>query len=181
MHLLDNCKITWIAKSIERFFACVYLLRQSLKIRGFSVCVVYLYLHEGEINAHDARSELSKHYPCDTFQNLAISDLLFVTICIPSTAISYARDWPFGDVFCRLFQYINYVTCYGSVITLILLSLDRYLAVVYPVKSISWRTVCNTSMIIIVTWIITLAVCSPILWIHKAIDLEYGNWNTICR
>ena len=115
------------------------------------------------------------------FQNLAISDLLFVTICIPSTAISYARDWPFGDVFCRLFQYINYVTCYGSVITLILLSLDRYLAVVYPVKSISWRTVCNTTMIIIVTWIITLAVCSPILWIHKAIDLEYGNWNTICR
>ena len=171
------------------FFARVYLLRQSLEIRGFSVCWVYLYLHEGEINAHDAGSKHSKHLSASVFskwiftdfQNLAISDLLFVTICIPSTAISYARDWPFGDVFCRLFQYINYVTCYGSVITLILLSLDRYLAVVYPVKSISWRTVCNTTMIIIVTWIITLAVCSPILWIHKAIDLEYGNWNTICR
>ena len=127
---------------------------------------------------------LPKHLPIwipTYFQNLAISDLLFVIICIPSTAISYARDWPFGDVFCRLFQYINYVTCYGSVITLILLSLDRYLAVVYPVKSISWRTVCNTTMIIIVTWIITLAVCSPILWIHKAIDLEYVNRNTVCR
>ena len=116
------------------------------------------------------------------FQNLATSDLIFVTVCIPPTAISYAVSWPFGDVFCRIVQYLIHASCYGSVITLILLSLDRYLAVVYPVKSISWRTVCNTSIIIFVSWVITLAFCTPILFVYNARELRYnGDTRTICR
>lgn len=117
------------------------------------------------------------------FQNLAISDLLFVIICIPPSALDYVISWPLGDICCRVVQYIIHVTCYGSVLTLVYLSLDRYLAVVYPVRSISWRTVCNACFLIFVTWIIVLAACSPILFVYEAQEIEYppGNFRVVCR
>ena len=116
------------------------------------------------------------------FQNLAISDLLFVTICIPAAATAYTGNWPFGDIFCRISQYMIHVTCYASVITLILLSLDRFLAVVYPVKSISWRTVCNTTIVILTSWFFILTLCTPILFFYNTRDVPYqGENRTLCR
>ena len=45
-------------------------------------------------------------------QNLALSDLLFVTICIPPTAVDYAAGWPFGLRVCRVVQYLIHVSTY---------------------------------------------------------------------
>ena len=45
-------------------------------------------------------------------QNLALSDLLFVTICIPPTAVDYAIGWPFGLGVCRVVQYLIHVSTY---------------------------------------------------------------------
>jgi allatostatin receptor len=67
-------------------------------------------------------------------QNLSLTDLLFVTICIPPTAVDYAEGWPFGPAWCSVVQFLIHLTTYGSVYTLVLLSLDRYMAVVYPVQ-----------------------------------------------
>ena len=46
------------------------------------------------------------------WQNLALSDLLFVTICIPPTAVDYAIGWPFGLGVCRVVQYLVHVSTY---------------------------------------------------------------------
>ena len=77
---------------------------------------------------------------------MAIADLLFVLLCLPPTALSYVGDWPTGDTGCKLNQYLIHVAMYVSIYTLVLLSFDRYLAVVYPVESISWRTGRNTGL-----------------------------------
>ena len=61
------------------------------------------------------------------FQNLAVSDLLFVIICITPTALDYAIDWPLGDICCRIMQYIIHVTCCTSVITLVSKICDKSL------------------------------------------------------
>ena len=84
---------------------------------------------------------------------------------------------------CRVVQYLVHVTCYCSVITLVLLSLDRYLAVVYPVQSISWRTVCNAWIGIGLTWLVTLTLCIPLLFAHSARNLDEKGYEniTICR
>lgn len=94
--------------------------------------------------------------------NLAIADLLFVFFCVPFTATDYIlRAWPFGDYWCKIVcnfffvkliffllnffiyfkvQYMIVVTCHASVYTLVLMSLDRFLAVVHPIRSMSLRT-----------------------------------------
>lgn len=53
---------------------------------------------------------------------------------------------PFGNLMCKTVQYMIVVTCLASVYTLVLMSLDRFLAVVHPISSISIRTERNALM-----------------------------------
>uniref|UniRef100_A0A1A9ZC48 G-protein coupled receptors family 1 profile domain-containing protein n=1 Tax=Glossina pallidipes TaxID=7398 RepID=A0A1A9ZC48_GLOPL len=79
--------------------------------------------------------------------NLAVSDILFVIFCVPFTATDYMLpEWPFGDPWCKYVQYMIVVTCHCSVYTLVLMSFDRFLAVVHPVTSMSLRTERNASI-----------------------------------
>lgn len=58
--------------------------------------------------------------------NLAVADLLFVLFCIPFTATDFVLlYWPFGNVWCKIVQYLIIVTACASVWTLVLMSLDR--------------------------------------------------------
>ena len=58
--------------------------------------------------------------------NLAIADLLFVLFCIPFTGADFVLlFWPFGNVWCKVVQYLIIVTACASVYTLVLMSLDR--------------------------------------------------------
>ena len=67
--------------------------------------------------------------------NLALADLLFIVLCVPFTATDYVLNhWPFGLVWCQAVQYLIYVTSYVSIYTLIFMSFDRFLAVVFPVR-----------------------------------------------
>ena len=67
--------------------------------------------------------------------NLAVADLLFIVMCVPFTATDYVlTSWPFGLAWCQMVQYLIYTTSYVSIYTLILMSIDRFMAVVYPVS-----------------------------------------------
>lgn len=58
--------------------------------------------------------------------NLAVSDLLFLTICVPFMAYHYAADnWRLGNVVCKLAQYTLYVTVYVTVYTLVAVAVIR--------------------------------------------------------
>jgi allatostatin receptor len=68
--------------------------------------------------------------------NLAVADLLFIILCVPFTATDYILNfWPFGLVWCQTVQYLIYATSYVSIYTLILMSIDRFMAVVFPVSN----------------------------------------------
>uniref|UniRef100_A0A8R1DZ42 G_PROTEIN_RECEP_F1_2 domain-containing protein n=1 Tax=Caenorhabditis japonica TaxID=281687 RepID=A0A8R1DZ42_CAEJA len=76
---------------------------------------------------------------------LAISDLMFLLLCVPFTAIDYAAPtWIFPEWTCSMINFFQHTSAYCSVWTLALMALDRYLAVVYPVKSMTLRTPRNT-------------------------------------
>jgi hypothetical protein len=85
--------------------------------------------------------------------SLAVADLAFIVICVPLTALSYTQaPWVFGQFVCRLYQNVIHVTAYASVYTLVLMSLDRYLAVVHPIRSMTLRTERNACVLIALVW-----------------------------
>ncbi|XP_064478875.1 allatostatin-A receptor-like [Ornithodoros turicata] len=99
--------------------------------------------------------------------NLAMADLLFIVFCVPFTGWDYTLSyWPFGDVWCRIVQYLVIVCAYASIYTLVLMSLDRFLAVVHPITSMSIRTERNAYIAICLTWIVILLACVPALFAH---------------
>lgn len=105
--------------------------------------------------------------------NLAMADLLFIVFCVPFTGWDYTLNyWPFGDTWCRIVQYLVIVCAYASIYTLVLMSLDRFLAVVHPITSMSIRTERNAYLAILFTWIIILVACIPALFSHGMVFIE---------
>jgi len=108
--------------------------------------------------------------------NLAMADLLFIVFCVPFTATDYALTyWPFSDIWCKIVQYLVVVTAYASVYTLVLMSLDRFLAVVHPITSMSIRTEANTYLAITVTWLVIVVACTPLLLTHGKLKYYVGE------
>ncbi|PVD38900.1 hypothetical protein C0Q70_01525 [Pomacea canaliculata] len=96
--------------------------------------------------------------------SLAVADLLFILLCVPFTAAMFSMPvWPFGSIMCKVVQYMIYVCAYASVYTLVLMSLDRYLAVVHAIRSMSIRNEFNTWLAIAVTWTVIFLGHIPLL------------------
>ncbi|XP_046660677.1 allatostatin-A receptor-like [Homalodisca vitripennis] len=108
--------------------------------------------------------------------NLAVADLCFIVFCVPFTATDYILPfWPFGDTWCKMVQYLIVVTAYASVYTLVLMSLDRFLAVVHPIASMSVRTERNAIMAIGITWIVILLTSIPVFLSHGEVTYYYSS------
>uniref|UniRef100_A0A1I7XCM2 G_PROTEIN_RECEP_F1_2 domain-containing protein n=1 Tax=Heterorhabditis bacteriophora TaxID=37862 RepID=A0A1I7XCM2_HETBA len=89
---------------------------------------------------------------------LAISDLMFLLLCVPFTAIDYALPvWIFPEWTCSMINFFQHISAYCSVWTLTLMALDRYLAVVYPVDSMTLRSPKNTIIALVVVYVIIMA------------------------
>ena len=58
--------------------------------------------------------------------SLTISDLLISTInCIPSFIFMRDRVWIYGGLYCRINNFVSYMTVSSSVFTLLAISNDR--------------------------------------------------------
>jgi allatostatin receptor len=114
--------------------------------------------------------------------SLAVADLCFIVFCVPFTATGYAMaTWPFGDVWCKIMQFAQHVSAYASVYTLVLMSLDRYLAVVHPITSKSIRTKRNTLFMVCITWGVILLSNIPILFHFAHYEYDYfGEPRSAC-
>ena len=106
--------------------------------------------------------------------SLSVADLFFIIICVPFTAMGYAMTtFPFGIAWCRIYQYVIQVTAYVSIYTLVLMSFDRYLAVVHPISSMTLRTERNTVVVIVLCWIVILLCNIPLIFQYGVIEYPY--------
>ena len=114
--------------------------------------------------------------------SLAFADLIFIIICVPFTATEYVMPiWPFGDAWCKVVRYAVYVSVYVSIYTLVLMSLDRYLAVVHPVSSLKIRTKDNACIVVAITWVFFLLCHTPLLFQYGHYEyVYYGELRSAC-
>ncbi|XP_039598376.1 somatostatin receptor type 2-like [Polypterus senegalus] len=95
--------------------------------------------------------------------NLAIADELFM-LGLPFIAIQLALvHWPFGQALCRVVITVDGLNQFTSIFCLTVMSIDRYLAVVHPIKSTKWRKPRVAKMINGAVWGLSLLVNLPII------------------
>lgn len=94
--------------------------------------------------------------------NLAIGDVMMATLCIPFTFVSnlVLEYWPFGAAMCPVVGYAQAVTVFTSAYTLIAISIDRYVAILYPLKP--RLTKFYAKVIICIVWVVALVTPIPI-------------------
>nr|6GPX_A Chain A, C-C chemokine receptor type 2,Rubredoxin,C-C chemokine receptor type 2 [Homo sapiens]6GPX_B Chain B, C-C chemokine receptor type 2,Rubredoxin,C-C chemokine receptor type 2 [Homo sapiens] len=92
--------------------------------------------------------------------NLAISDLLFL-ITLPLWAHSAANEWVFGNAMCKLFTGLYHIGYFGGIFFIILLTIDRYLAIVHAVFALKARTVTFGVVTSVITWLVAVFASVP--------------------
>uniref|UniRef100_A0A8D0HDN6 Somatostatin receptor type 2 n=1 Tax=Sphenodon punctatus TaxID=8508 RepID=A0A8D0HDN6_SPHPU len=106
--------------------------------------------------------------------NLAIADELFM-LGLPFLAMQVALvHWPFGKVLCRIVMTVDGINQFTSIFCLTVMSIDRYLAVVHPIKSAKWRRPRTAKMINVAVWCISLLVIMPIM-IYAGVSNNHGR------
>ncbi|XP_078703691.1 G-protein coupled receptor 54-like [Branchiostoma floridae x Branchiostoma belcheri] len=72
--------------------------------------------------------------------NLAVTDLAFLLCCVPFTAVNYVTtSYVFGQAMCKFVNYMMQVTVQATCLTLALLGFDRYIAILHPMLSLTFR------------------------------------------
>ncbi|XP_009911714.1 cysteinyl leukotriene receptor 2 [Haliaeetus albicilla] len=97
-------------------------------------------------------------------QNLAVSDLMFVsTLPFRATYFLLGSRWIFGDIVCRIMTYTLYVNMYCSIYFLTVLSVVRFIAIVYPFKHWKVTNMKYARITCAAIWVFVLAASSPLL------------------
>uniref|UniRef100_A0A3P8SWJ8 Somatostatin receptor 1b n=1 Tax=Amphiprion percula TaxID=161767 RepID=A0A3P8SWJ8_AMPPE len=107
--------------------------------------------------------------------NLAIADELFM-LSVPFLATSAAvRHWPFGSLMCRLVLSVDGINMFTSIFCLTVLSIDRYVAVVHPIKAARYRRPTVAKVVNVCVWGLSLIVILPIIIFADTVPAQDGG------
>ncbi|KAL4641497.1 alpha-2C adrenergic receptor-like [Arapaima gigas] len=96
--------------------------------------------------------------------SLASADILVAALVMPfSLANELMGCWVFGTVWCGIYLALDVLFCTSSIVHLCAISLDRYWSVTKAVEYNLKRTPKRVKGIIVVVWLISAAISSPLL------------------
>lgn len=102
--------------------------------------------------------------------SLATADLMLILICVPVKGIAFfAFSWTMGEVMCKLVHYVQNVSMICSVMTLTMMSIERYVAIRYPLKAKYLCTLVHAKVVIFSVWSLSFIAAVPILFGKKLI------------
>nr|XP_042907382.1 QRFP-like peptide receptor isoform X1 [Parasteatoda tepidariorum] len=106
--------------------------------------------------------------------SLATADLLVVVICVPvKFGQLFSYSWALGEIGCKFVHYVQNVSATCSVLTLTSMSVERYYAIMHPVKSRYQCTMRQARRVIMVIWFLSFVTALPI--ILAQIHIEVGE------
>lgn len=113
--------------------------------------------------------------------NLAATDFLLSVLCMPFALVSAITGrWVFGEVMCKLTGFLISVLCIASILTLVLVAIDRYLAICRPLKYCILVTHKKSVMMLVYVWL-HAAVCSILPVIGWGQGYKFVVEESICR
>ncbi|XP_006891415.1 PREDICTED: lysophosphatidic acid receptor 5 [Elephantulus edwardii] len=140
---------------------CVVLAAGSL-LNALALCVFLCLLR-----AHSVVSV----YMC----NLAASDLLF-TLSLPLRLLYYKwHYWAFPDFLCQIAGAIFQMNMYGSCIFLALINVDRYAAIVHPLRLRHLRRPRMARYLCLGVWLLILVSAVPAARVHRPSRCRYQD------
>ncbi|XP_075771360.1 G-prodeshotein coupled receptor 4 [Pelodiscus sinensis] len=111
--------------------------------------------------------------------NLSVADLLYIaTLPMWVDYFLHHDNWVHGQESCKLFGFVFYTNIYISIAFLCCISVDRYLAVAYPLRFAQVRRVKTAVAVSAVVWAIEIGVNSAPLFHDELFHDRYNH--TFC-
>lgn len=108
--------------------------------------------------------------------NLALADELYI-LGIPflgtNSALSY---WPYGNFFCKVCMTADAMSQFASTYCLTIMSIDRYLAVVHPIRSNKWRKPQVAKFFSATVWVVSFLIVLPVT-LYSDVQLDFNTCN----
>ncbi|CAJ0573465.1 unnamed protein product, partial [Mesorhabditis spiculigera] len=101
--------------------------------------------------------------------SLSTADLCLIWFCVPIMFVKYmSHEWFMGRFACYSVHYIQQFTCFCSVLTMTMISFERFLAIAYPMRNMWLSSIGRAKKVILLIWL-----ASAILAIPTAIRIDY--------
>lgn len=174
---------TYLCQSEDRH---LFLTRGSLQSPVFlPVCVTYLAIFLVGVLGNSLTCAVILRYrvmqtPTNYYLlSLAVSDLLVLLLGMPLELYEMWRNYPFllGEGGCYFRTFLFETVCFASILNVTALSVERYVAVVHPLKVKYTATRTHVKKVILVLWALSMLCAVPNTSVH-GIDVlppEFGR------
>lgn len=158
---------------LEKIVAIIIYSVVSLLAIGGNYCIIHLVFKFQRLKS-------PTNY---LIANLAVADFSMALLCIPfsywpTIILSY---WPFGYMMCKIINYSQCIAVMSSAYTLVAISLDRFVAIMFPLKA-SWKltkakALCSIGAI----WLGSGIIASPLLIVLGVTTYDDGSLQCLER
>ncbi|XP_041966369.1 growth hormone secretagogue receptor a [Alosa alosa] len=109
--------------------------------------------------------------------SMALSDLL-IFCCMPLDLyrVWRYRPWYFGDLLCKLFQFVSEGCTYSTILNITALSVERYFAICFPLRAKVVVTKGRVRGVILILWAVSFLSAGPVFVL---VGVEHENGTNI--
>ncbi|XP_051277700.1 chemokine-like receptor 1 [Dicentrarchus labrax] len=108
------------------------------------------------------------------YLSLAISDFLFCAFLPFSITYMAMEEWVFGQFMCKFTSAIMFVNMFSSIFLLVIISVDRFVSVRFPVWAQNHRTIKMASIVVFLAWVLAIALSVPSM-IYRDVGTHMGK------
>ncbi|XP_033994027.1 neuromedin-U receptor 1-like [Trematomus bernacchii] len=181
--------ISWVlanATAEDLYYMCLseeeYLSMHLGPVRSpvfLPVCVTYLTIFMvGVLGNSLTCTVILRHRVMQTPTNyyllsLAVSDLLVLLLGMPLELYEMWQNYPFllGEGGCYFKTFLFETVCFASILNVTALSVERYMAVVHPLKVKHMTTRAHVKRVIFMLWVLSMLCAMPNTSLHGIVVL----------
>lgn len=167
--LTNECSVEEYTQAERVIRASLYVLAMLISLLGNSTIVWIVYKNR--------RMRTLTHY---LIVNMAVADLMITVFHMPyklqvqlTNSYAVVVGGLTGTLICKLVGYIQDVSIASSVLSLMMISIDRFVVVLFPLKNAALLK--RPRLFVIPIWIISVFMCSPLLYANK-IEEDFGDF-----
>ena len=91
--------------------------------------------------------------------SLAIADLtVSILVMIPSMIYDIRKKWTFGELFCKFYNSFDITCCTASILHLLLVAVDRYVAIFKPLSYRNMVRKLHVFAMVTIVWLLSLCI-----------------------
>ncbi|XP_075054071.1 motilin receptor [Mixophyes fleayi] len=110
--------------------------------------------------------------------SMAVSDII-ILLCLPFDLyrLWMSTSWIFGGFLCKFLCLISEGCTYSTILHITALSIERYLAICFPLKAKVFITKRRVKTVIVFLWLFALVSAAPLYNLFENVKVNYtGSW-----